>query len=91
MVINPKQKQELIKTILSIRQPELMDSFLRDILTSAEYVDVVKRLQILKRLRQGRTHRQVARELGVSISKVTRGAKLLQSKNNLNWWRASFD
>lgn len=52
--------------------------FLKGILTPQELSDITQRLQIVKRLKQGMTQRQIAEELGVGIATVTRGSKELQ-------------
>ncbi len=52
--------------------------FLKDILTPRELASVVERWQIIKRLARHKTHREISKELKVSIDKVTRGAKALR-------------
>ena len=58
--------------------------FLKDILTPRELASVVERWQIVKRLVQGKPHREISKELNVSIDKVTRGAKALR-KSHGGW------
>lgn len=57
-----------------------MDAFLSDLFTPGEYNDVVARLQIVKQLNRAVPQRDIARGLGVSISKVTRGSRELLDK-----------
>lgn len=63
-----------------IKDPDLMDAFLSDLFTPGEYNDVVARLQIVKQLNRAVPQRDIARGLGVSISKVTRGSRELLDK-----------
>ena len=56
-----------------------MDNALRDLLTPAEYAEIVKRLQIFRMLEAGMPQRKIAEELGVGIATVTRGARALKS------------
>ena len=49
--------------------------FLEGILTPSEFEHLVKRLQIVKQLKQGRSQRDIAEDLEVGIATVTRGAK----------------
>lgn len=55
-----------------------LDAFLVDVLTRAEYEDIVFRWRILALLHAGVTQRAIAQELRVSIAKVTRGSRVLQ-------------
>lgn len=74
-------KKELINIFAQVGDQQLLDDFLKDLLTPAEYGDIVVRLQIVKMLKIGIPQREIAKRLGVSISKVERGARtLLDSK-----------
>jgi TrpR family trp operon transcriptional repressor len=68
---------ELNRILSDISDPQLMAEFLEDLLTPAEYHDIVTRLQIVKQLDAGVPQRDIAQDLGVSISKVTRGSREL--------------
>ena len=81
MLVNLKQKKDLIKVFLSIKQERLMDKFLEDLLTPAELEEIIQRWQVVKMLHKGVPQRQIAKELGVSISTVTRGSRELRDKN----------
>lgn len=52
--------------------------FLKAILTKSEIEDLQKRYLIIEKLLENKTHREIAGELSVSISKVTRGANELK-------------
>ena len=73
-------KKELVKVLASIKDEATMNEFLADLLTGAEIEELPKRLQIIKQLDKGVSQREVAKNLGVGIATVTRGAKELKNK-----------
>ena len=75
-------KKELIDIICEIKADKnFMTEFLLDILTPAEFEALALRWQIVKKLSKGETHREVAGELGLGISTVTRGSRELRNKH----------
>ncbi len=75
-------KGEIIEIFSKISgNKELMFEFLKDILTPSEFDDISLRWQIIKRLNKGETHREIAGDLGLGISTVTRGSRELRNKN----------
>ena len=75
-------KQEIIEIFSKVSgDKNLMFEFLRDILTPAEFEEVSLRWQIVKKLNKGETHREIAGDLGLGISTVTRGSRELRNKN----------
>lgn len=75
-------KKEVIEIFSKISgDKELMFEFLRDILTPSEFDDVSLRWQIVKKLDKGETHREIAGDLGLGVSTVTRGSRELRNKN----------
>ena len=77
---NLKEISKLIKNLAS--ENEIYD-FLLEILTQSEVETLSKRWQILKLLNEGKTQRDIAQNLKVSLCKVTRGAKILKSENSV--------
>lgn len=69
--------EELLGTISSIGDEKLLEKFLRDLLTPVELEDIVKRWQIVKQLHEGIPQRTIAKNLKVSIAKITRGSREL--------------
>jgi TrpR family trp operon transcriptional repressor len=61
-----------------LRDPELFERFLREILTPSEADDLGSRWELLKRLAAGQTQRHIASELGLSLCKITRGSRELK-------------
>lgn len=60
------------------RDEKEWDVLLQDLLTSKEYESLAERWQIVQFLHKGVPQRDIAEQLGVSISKITRGSKVLQ-------------
>jgi len=78
--IKKNYKKELMKILIQIDDISLMGKFLADLLTPQEFDDIVSRWQIIKQLDKGIPQRRIAKDLGVSISKITRGSRALQDK-----------
>jgi Trp operon repressor len=55
----------------------LLHEFLFDILSPTEYKDLSIRWQIVKQLNEGTPHREIAKNLKVSVTTVTRGSREL--------------
>ena len=51
---------------------------MEDLLTPAEFEEIVARWQIIKLLSKGMPQRKIAKYLGVSIAKITRGSRELR-------------
>ena len=77
-----KPEQELLRILqdVSKKGPKSLKPFLVDLLSENEYNDVVKRWQLIKKLDAGIPQRQIAKDLHISISKVTRGSHALKGK-----------
>ena len=75
-------KKELVEVLSKIQGDKtFMVEFLLDLLTPAEFEDLALRWQIVKKLNEGETHREIAGGLGLGISTVTRGSRELRNKN----------
>jgi len=92
-VINTKHLKELGEVMTSIKEPKLMESFLKTILTPKELDEVSSRVQILKLLKKGIPQREIASKLGISIGTISRGSREMQYGDqkiaNLSWWGKS--
>ena len=74
-------KKEVINIFSQVEgDKNLMRELLIDILTPKELEEVALRWQIIKRLNKGEKHRDIAGELGIGISTVTRGSRELRNK-----------
>jgi TrpR family trp operon transcriptional repressor len=77
-MINKKYQEELVKMLLiASKDIALFEAVLLDLLTPAEYGEIVVRWQIVKRLAKGESQRSIARDLKIGIATVTRGSREL--------------
>lgn len=79
---NRKGLGDLIDLFLLSKDKEICLSLLDLFLTAEEKRDVEMRLLIVKELLKGeKTQRQIAKDLSVSIAKITRGSNELKRMN----------
>lgn len=78
MPISPKHLKDLYELFCAIETPREAKMLLDDLFTPGELQDVAERWQEIQMLAAGRTQRDTAERLSVSISKVTRGSRMLQ-------------
>ena len=71
----------LAEAIASLRQPAKIASFLQELLTPGELHDLGLRWELVELLAVGMSQRQIAAKLGISLCKITRGAKILKKRN----------
>jgi Trp operon repressor len=67
-----------VQALAALTAPAELAALLEDLLTPAETEALGERWEIVKRLRAGATQREVATELGVSVTTVSRGARQLR-------------
>ena len=70
--LKSKAAQKLYDALARIEKPEEMAAFLRDLLTLEEIEEASRRLTAAQFLMEGKTIREIAKELGVSTTTVTR-------------------
>ena len=73
-----KRLNELIDLLLNIKTERGMEDFLLGILTPKELEEIPTRLQIVKMLKNGVRHHEIAERLGIGVATVTRGSRELQ-------------
>ena len=71
---------KLVKNLHTEKEVEI---FFKQLLTDSEIETLSKRWRILEMLISGNTQREIAKELQVSLCKVTRGAKILKDKDSV--------
>ena len=69
---------DFTRALTRLSDPELVEQVLREILTPTEAADLGSRWELLKRLEAGQSQRHIARELGLSLCKITRGSRELK-------------
>lgn len=75
----PKEHLQALYTLLSLPKDEKrMALLLHDLLTPSELSALAKRWQLIQMLHTGTPQREIARKLKLSISKITRGSRVLQ-------------
>ena len=74
----------ICSVLCGIHQSDQMKDFLEEILTPAERDDLALRWQLMKMLQDGIPQRQIASELGISLCKITRGAKILKNDQSIS-------
>jgi len=70
----------LAKAMSSLGDAGSLEAFLAELLTPTELHDLSLRWELLELLAQGASQRQIAAKLGVSLCKITRGAKILKRR-----------
>lgn len=81
--VRMKNIQEISKLVKKLHTEAEIESFFKELLTESEIKTLSKRWRILDMLTQGDTQREIAKELQVSLCKVTRGAKILKNKDSI--------
>lgn len=72
--------KDLIYVIRNFKTDEEAEDFLVGILTPQELADIITRLKIVRKLKQGISQHLIAEQLGVGVGTVTRGSR--EIKNN---------
>ena len=75
-----KEISNILKNIDSSKE---IQNFLLELLTESEVETLSKRWCIVKMLIEGKTQRDIAKELNVSLCNITRGAKILKNKDSV--------
>lgn len=78
-----KSIQEISKLVKNLHTEKEIVTFFKELLTESEIETLSKRWRILKMLKEGATQRDIAKDLQVSLCKVTRGAKILKDKKSI--------
>jgi len=75
----PKQHlKDLYELFACVEDEKEAEKLLKDILTPQELASVAERWQLVQELHSGTPQRTIADRLKVSISKITRGSRMLQ-------------
>ncbi len=78
MAIPKKHLVELYELFASISSEKEAEKLMQDILTPQELASVAERWQLVQMLHTGMPQRKIAKKLGISISKITRGSRQMQ-------------
>lgn len=69
---------ELSTALAGVSDKALLEEFLKCILTESEIGEVTSRWTLVRKIKDGQTQRSIAKELGLSLCKITRGSKELK-------------
>ena len=73
---------ELARTLAKTGDSALIESFLRCLLTPAETADIAARWALVKSLDQKVPQREIAKNFGISLCKITRGSRELKKSGS---------
>lgn len=73
---------ELSTALAGVDDKILLEEFLKCILTESEIGEVTSRWTLVRRIKEGQTQRSIAKELGLSLCKITRGSKELKKEDS---------
>jgi TrpR family trp operon transcriptional repressor len=74
--------QELAHALAVADDPRFIEDFLESLFTEAEVHEMGKRWALVRLLDDGVSQRNIARQLGLSLCKITRGSKELKKENS---------
>ncbi len=74
--------EEMSKALSETRDPELIQQFMESLLTPNELQEVSTRWALVRLIEEGMSQRNIAKELGLSLCKITRGSKELKKENS---------
>ena len=74
---------EISQILSDLKTSVEVEQFLNEILTESEIETLSKRWRILNLLKDGVSQREIAKDLGVSLCKITRGSRLLKNENSI--------
>lgn len=80
--MNDRQELQDLCAVINKSDDKLLPKFLREILTPGEIRDLCQRWRLIKLLVEGKTQREIARTLKMSLCKITRGSRELKKKNS---------
>jgi TrpR family trp operon transcriptional repressor len=69
---------ELIDLFCRTNNYEQMQKLFEELFTQREKYDFALRWRLMKDLHKGKTQRDIAQSLGISLCKITRGSKILK-------------
>ena len=77
-----KNIKAIAQVLSKINDQKLIEEFLSSILTKKELEDLSSRWELVKLLDKGISQRKIAKDLHLSLCKITRGSKELKKENS---------
>ena len=78
MPVPSQHLKELYALFASVGNEKEAELLLKDMLTPQELASLAERWQLIQELATGTPQRDIAKKLKISISKITRGSRMLQ-------------
>ena len=75
--------KDIIEAFVRIDDPKTMRQFFREIFSRAEQTDIALRWSLMTLLHQKMPQRKIASHLGVSLCKITRGARIVKNETSV--------
>lgn len=73
---------EMCNILAECKDSAFINDFLRCLLTPAEVKDFSNRWLLVKEIEKGTPQREIARKLGISLCKITRGSRELHKEHS---------
>ena len=73
---------EMSRVLADTSDPDLINEFLKSLLTEYEVDEIGSRWKLVRLLDEGMSQRNIARALGLSLCKITRGSKELKREDS---------
>jgi TrpR family trp operon transcriptional repressor len=77
-----KAFEELSTALSRAQDPALIGDFLKCLLTPSELQEVSSRWALVREIDAGTTQREIARKMGLSLCKITRGSRELKKDHS---------
>lgn len=74
---------EICNSVNRLSDVEEIELFFKEILSEKELEDIQLRWELMKKLKEGESQRNIAKDLHISLCKITRGAKILKQPNGI--------
>ena len=74
--------EELTEIFAKETDKKRIRKLMQEILTPAELTDLAKRWFLMKELYNGKAQRKIAKEMEISLCKITRGSKILKDSDS---------
>lgn len=74
--------KELVGLIAETDDPDFLCEFFKCLFTPAEVHDIADRWLLVKEIEKGTTQREIARNLRISLCKITRGSRELKKEDS---------
>jgi Trp operon repressor len=72
-----KAREELAEFLGTVESTD-MEALLNDLMTPQEIMELVERIHLFRQLKEGKTQRAIAEDMGISVTTVNRGSRVLQ-------------